>query len=103
MGVEVYPGFAGKEVLYDWHGAVVGVATGGDRPNPAIKCKGVWMSTLPPPPQNPAPYPDEVLYYWHGAVVGVATDVLYLHVNLQRVREEARPGVCLRPTAIRGP
>ena len=28
MGVEVYPGFAGKEVLYDWHGAVVGVATG---------------------------------------------------------------------------
>jgi len=27
--VEVYPGFAGKEVLYDWHGAVVGVATGG--------------------------------------------------------------------------
>lgn len=27
--MEVYPGFAGKEVLYDWHGAVVGVATGG--------------------------------------------------------------------------
>jgi hypothetical protein len=53
MGVEVYPGFAGKEVLYDWHGAVVGVATGGDRPNPAIKCKGVWMSTLPPPPKTP--------------------------------------------------
>jgi hypothetical protein len=28
MGVEIYPGFAGKEVLYDWSGAVVGVATG---------------------------------------------------------------------------
>jgi hypothetical protein len=28
MGVEIYPGFAGKEVLYDWNGAVVGVATG---------------------------------------------------------------------------
>ncbi|KAI8470583.1 MAG: hypothetical protein J3K34DRAFT_451770 [Monoraphidium minutum] len=28
MGVEVYPGFAGKEVLYDWEGAVSGVATG---------------------------------------------------------------------------
>jgi electron-transferring-flavoprotein dehydrogenase len=28
LGVEVYPGFAGAEVLYDKHGAVRGVATG---------------------------------------------------------------------------
>lgn len=28
QGVDVFPGFAGKEVLYDWHNAVVGVATG---------------------------------------------------------------------------
>eukprot|EP00775_Hariotina_reticulata_P005691 gene5691-5929_t len=28
LGVEIYPGFAGKEVLYDWHNSVVGVATG---------------------------------------------------------------------------
>jgi hypothetical protein len=32
--VEVYPGFGGKEVLYDWHGAVAGVATGA----PALRC-----------------------------------------------------------------
>ncbi len=28
LGVEIYPGFAASEVLYDAHGAVVGVATG---------------------------------------------------------------------------
>ena len=28
MGVEIYPGFAAAEVLYDEHGAVMGVATG---------------------------------------------------------------------------
>ncbi|AVR88250.1 electron transfer flavoprotein-ubiquinone oxidoreductase [Thauera aromatica] len=28
LGIEVYPGFAGAEVLYDGHGAVKGVATG---------------------------------------------------------------------------
>jgi electron-transferring-flavoprotein dehydrogenase len=28
LGVEIFPGFAGKEVLYDWHGGVAGVATG---------------------------------------------------------------------------
>ena len=28
LGVEVYPGFAAAEVLYDENGAVVGVATG---------------------------------------------------------------------------
>lgn len=28
LGVEIYPGFAGAEVLYDEHGAVIGVATG---------------------------------------------------------------------------
>lgn len=28
MGVEIYPGFAGRDVLYDWDGAVVGVGTG---------------------------------------------------------------------------
>lgn len=27
-GVEIYPGFAGKDVLYDWNNAVVGVGTG---------------------------------------------------------------------------
>lgn len=27
LGVEIYPGFAGSEVLYDRHGAVSGVAT----------------------------------------------------------------------------
>jgi electron-transferring-flavoprotein dehydrogenase len=28
LGVEIYPGFAAAEVLYDEHGAVMGVATG---------------------------------------------------------------------------
>ena len=28
LGVEIYPGFAATEVLYDEHGAVAGVATG---------------------------------------------------------------------------
>jgi electron-transferring-flavoprotein dehydrogenase len=28
MGVDIFPGFAGKEVLYDWSGGVAGVATG---------------------------------------------------------------------------
>lgn len=41
MGVEVYPGFAGKEVLYDWHGSVAGVATGEGAPPPrAVKTTG---------------------------------------------------------------
>src|SRR5215207_10189825 len=28
LGVEIYPGFAAAEVLYDGHGAVAGIATG---------------------------------------------------------------------------
>ena len=28
LGVEIYPGFAGAEILYDDEGAVTGVATG---------------------------------------------------------------------------
>jgi electron-transferring-flavoprotein dehydrogenase len=27
LGVEIYPGFAGRQVLYSWDGAVLGVGT----------------------------------------------------------------------------
>ena len=50
LGVEIYPGFAGSEVLYDDNGAVVGVATGdmgiekdGSRTDQPIP--GAWRSS----------------------------------------------------------
>ena len=45
LGVEIYPGFAAAEVLYDDNGAVAGVATGD---------MGIGKSTASPRPPSPA-------------------------------------------------
>ena len=39
LGVEIYPGFAATEVLYDENGAVAGIATGDMGLNPASSAK----------------------------------------------------------------